>query len=387
VLIRDVQVLNLHYDLPDKGFVCAEGRTNARLTSLVEVTTDEGLTGWGSAYSHPDVLRMIVEQHLRPYLVGEQCSDIDALWRKMYTLTQWYGRKGVAISALGAIDIALWDIRGKELGKPLYQLLGGTDPWVNAYASGLLWQDDLAVLQAEAQKHMADGFTTMKMRLGRDPEYDRAAVLALREVLADKGRIAVDGTHRYTLEGASQFSHFLASQDVAWFEEPFPPEDVETYSQLREQGIVPVAAGENEFGIQGFRELFRIGAVDVAQPDASRTGGVSEVFKIGQLAASCGIDVVTHTWNDAVALVANAHVVAALTNGMMIELDRTGNPFIDDLTVAPLDILDGRLRLSDAPGLGIDLRPEALARYLVPPDQTVQDGNYADLVFGKDFQP
>ncbi|MCU1488597.1 MAG: hypothetical protein JWM85_2 [Acidimicrobiaceae bacterium] len=387
MLISDVRVLNLHYDYEGEGFVCAEGTTNARLTSLVEVVTDDGVSGWGSAYTHPDLLRVIIEGHLKPYLVGENPSDIESLWSMMYGLTRWYGRKGVAISALGAIDIALWDIRGKELGQPLYRVLGGSKPWVTAYASGLLWQDDLAMLRAEAGKHIADGFKTMKMRLGRDPEYDRAAVLALSAELAGNGRIAVDGTHQYSLEEALEFSRFLADHDVAWFEEPFPPEEVETYALLRQAGIVPVAAGENEFGVQGFAELFRTGAVDIAQPDASRTGGVSEAFKIGKLAASYGVGIVTHTWNDAVALIANAHVVAALDNGEMVEVDRTGNPFIDELTTTPLSILDGRLQLSDAPGLGIDLRPETVSRYLVPPGQMVPNGNYADLVFGKDFRP
>jgi D-galactarolactone cycloisomerase len=385
--IQSIEVVNLHFEYPGEGFLCAEGRTKARLTSLVLVTCDDGLTGVGSAYTHPDLMRVIVEQHLAPFLIGADPADTEQLWREMYGLTRWYGRKGVAMSAIGAIDIALWDIRAKQRQQPLYRLLGGTRPEVDAYASALLWQDDLAVLQAEASRHAEAGFRTMKMRLGRDPDYDRAAVAAVTSVIGAGRRVAVDGTHRYSLEQATDLAAFLADHDVAWFEEPFPPEDIDTYAALRLVGRIPVAAGENEFGVQGFAELLRCGAIDIAQPDAARTGGISEALRIGELAATQGVPVITHTWNDAVALLANAHVVAALANGQMVEVDQTGNPFIDRLGISPLDFDDGRLRLPETPGLGIELDPEVIARYRVPAGERVADGNYADLVFGRKYLP
>jgi L-alanine-DL-glutamate epimerase-like enolase superfamily enzyme len=139
--------------------------------------------------------------------------------------------------------------------------------------------------------------------------------------------------------------------------------------------------------VQGFAELLRCGAIDIAQPDAARTGGISEALRIGELAAAQGVPVITHTWNDAVALLANAHVVAALANGQMVEVDQTGNPFIDRLGISPLDFDDGRLRLPETPGLGIELDPEVIARYRVPAGERVADGNYADLVFGRKYLP
>jgi D-galactarolactone cycloisomerase len=385
--IHSVEVVNLHFEYPGEGFRCAEGRTNARLTSLVVITCEDGLTGIGSAYTHPDLMRVIVEQHLAPFLIGADPAATEQLWHDMYGLTRWYGRKGAAMSAIGAVDIALWDIRAKQRQEPLYRLLGGSRPEVEAYASALLWADDLAVLRAEASRHAEDGFRTMKMRLGRDPDYDRAAVAAVTSVIGPGRRVAVDGTHRYSLEQATEFAVFLAGHDVAWFEEPFPPEDIGRYAALRQTGRIPVAAGENEFGVQGFAELLRCGAIDIAQPDASRTGGITEALRIGELAAAQGVPVITHTWNDAVALLANAHVVSALANGQMVEVDRTGNPFIDSLGVSPLHFDDGRLRLPDAPGLGIELDPEVIARYRVPAGDQVADGNYADLVFGRKYLP
>jgi L-alanine-DL-glutamate epimerase-like enolase superfamily enzyme len=152
---------------------------------------------------------------------------------------------------------------------------------------------------------------------------------------------------------------------------------------LRPKLSVPLAAGENEFGAQGFREILRAGAVDIAQPDACRTGGITESMRIARLAAEHGVRIAPHTWSDAVALIANAHVVAALPHGLTVEVDQTGNPSIDALLSEPLQIEDGVLHLSDAPGLGIELNQATVDRLAVPRGQPMLDGNYSDLVFGR----
>ena len=380
--IDSVDVHNLYYRYPDdEVHRCAEGHMGARLTTIVFVNAG-GHTGVGAAYSHPGILRLIIEDHLAPFLVGEDPARIDELWDTMYSLTRWYGRKGAAISAIGAVDTALWDLRGKLEGAPVFELLGAKKSEVSAYASGLLWQDDLALLEREARVHLGDGFRLRKMRLGRDAEYDRNAVAAVSQVLGGKAKLAVDGTHRYTEEAAAQFAQYLSTYDIAWFEEPFPPEDVEAYARLRARVDVPVSAVENEFGVQGFRELFRVGAVDIAQPDVARSGGITECLRIGKLAQEYGVNVVTHTWSDAVALTANAHVVAALDNGMAVEVDRTGCPFMDALLVERPDVRDGKLHLASRPGLGVTVDPKVLATLTLPPGRAVPPGNYADLVFG-----
>jgi L-alanine-DL-glutamate epimerase-like enolase superfamily enzyme len=381
--IESIDVHNLYYRYPDDAvYRCAEGHMGARLTSIVQVRCSGGVTGVGSAYSHPGIVRLVVEDHLAPFLVGRDPTRIDELWDLMYSLTRWYGRKGAAISALGAVDMALWDIRGKVEGAPVYRLLGGADGRVHAYASGLLWQDEMSLLEREALRHVADGFRLMKMRLGRDPDYDRAAVDTVTSVLGGHARLAVDGTHRYTEDEAADFAGFLRDRGVVWFEEPFPPEDVDAYARLRSKAMVPVAAGENEFGLQGFRELLRVGTVDIAQPDASRTGGITEAVRIGSLAAQHDVRVVTHTWSDAVALVANAHVVAALQNGMAVEVDRTGCPFMDGLLLEPPRFSDGNLVLPERPGLGIEVDTAFITRLEVPAGRPFPAGNYADMVFG-----
>jgi L-alanine-DL-glutamate epimerase-like enolase superfamily enzyme len=381
--IASIQVVNLHYRYPENEvYVSADGRMGNRLTSLVFVELDNGLTGVGSAYSHPDLIRVIVEDHLAPLLLGQDPTQIGELWDRMYSLTRWYGRKGAAISALGAIDTALWDLRGKIERVPVHRLLGAKSTAVYAYASGLMWQNDLSLLADEATRHLNDGFGLMKMRLGREPAYDREAVLAVSRTINGRARLAVDGMHRYSVEGATELGALLAEQAVAWFEEPFPPEDIDAYAILRSQVRVPISAGENEFGVQGFRELFRVGAIDIAQPDVSRAGGISECMRIGKLAQESGVKVVTHTWSDAVALVANAHVVAALENGTGVEVDRTGCPLTDELLTVPPDIRGGQLHLSERPGLGIEVDKTILIKFTLARGLPIPAGNYADLVFG-----
>lgn len=382
--IQSLEVETLFHAYPEEARIrCAEGAIGMRLTSLVRVGVEPGLVGLGSAYSHPEIVRLIVEDHLAPFLVGRDVSDVEGLWNRMYSLTRWYGRKGAAISALGAVDTALWDLQGKIAGKPVYKLLAGASS-VPVYASGLLWQDDLETLVDEARRYVDEGFRLMKMRLGRRLDYDYKAVDAVCGAIDGRARVAVDGTHRYSPETAVALGDHLADRDVAWFEEPFPPEDVDAYARLRSAVSVPIAAGENEFGEQGFRELFRAGAVDIAQPDASRTGGISECLKIARIAAQAGVRIATHTWSDAVAVVANAHFAASVPDTLGVEVDRTGTPLMESLLTEPLVIRDGKLHLPDRPGLGVELDEDVVERLRLPRGEPTPAGNYADLVFGNE---
>jgi D-galactarolactone cycloisomerase len=384
--IEQVEAVNLHFDYRGGGgFRYAGGTVTSRVTTLVIVRTDGRHTGIGAAYSHPDLVKLIIERHLGPHLVGRDPADIEELWELMYGLTRWYGRKGAAISALGGVDIALWDLRGKASGKPVYELLGAQRDWVPAYASGLFWTDDLRELEEEAGRHVERGFRRVKMRLGRDAEYDLAAVDAARRGAGRGNDVIVDGSHRYTLELAESVGNELAARGVFWFEEPFPPEQLDAYVELRPRIAVPLAAGENDFGVQGFRELIRAGALDIVQPDACRAGGITECARIGRLAEEADLAVATHTWSDAVALLANAHVVASLENGITVEVDQTGNPFIDELLAEPLRVEDGRLLLGNAPGLGVELDDGTVSRLSAAYGDSMADGNYSDLIFGREY--
>jgi L-alanine-DL-glutamate epimerase-like enolase superfamily enzyme len=381
--IDHIETITLRFEYAD-GFRYAGGQCTARVTSLVLVHTDSGQVGIGAAYSHPGLVHLIVQEQLAPLLIGDDPTDVEALWRKMYRITRWYGRKGVAMSAIGAIDTACWDLRGKSLGKPVWALLGGQRPTCPAYASALLWKEP-AALAEEAARLVEQGFRRVKMRLGYGGDKDRAAVRAVREAIGQNCDVMCDGSMRYSLEDAVALGEFLAENNVFWFEEPFEPEDIDSYVALRSRVSVPLAAGENEFGLQGFRELIRAGALDIVQPDTSRCGGITEAKRVADLAQPAGLRVAPHTWSDAVAVIANAHVVASLPHGITVEVDQTGNPFIEELLVEPLDVRDGQLSLSNAPGLGIELNPLTLKRFRMDDPLRLPDGSYSDMIFGKAF--
>lgn len=380
--IERIEAINLCYEYPEGGrFTYAGGVCTHRVTTLVLVHAESGEVGIGSIYSHPGLVYMIVRDQLDPLLRGADPLEVEQRWDEMYGLTRWYGRKGAAMSALGGVDTALWDLRGKSEGKPVWALLGGKRSTCPAYASGLLW-NTIEGLADQASGYIDDGFRRVKMRLARSEEYDTEAVRAVRKAIGADNDVIVDASMRYHLELARRLGRFLAEQKVFWYEEPFAPEDLDRYAALRGTVEVPIAAGENEFGLQGFRELARAGAVDIVQPDASRCGGISEVHRVGKLAQEHSLRVATHSWSDAVAIVANAHAIAAMDNGLTVEVDRTGTPLVDGLLIGGLQVEDGLLELGDTPGLGIELDWEVIERLRMEDPLTMPTGIYSDMVFG-----
>ncbi len=385
--IRDIEVVTLRFEYPrGGGFRDAGGYCTGRASSLVRVHTDEGISGIGSIYSHPDLVRVIVEGQLAPMLVGQDPLRVEALWESNYNLTRWYGRKGVAMSSLGGVDMALWDIRGKVAGKPICELLGKRRERVPAYASALLWRDDPAELGEEAAGHLERGFRAMKTRLGRNFAYDRDGLRSLRDALGSENRLMVDGNARYSLGQAERMAPLYNEAEISWLEEPFAPEDFESYAALRPKLRVPLAAGENEFGVQGFRELMDRNVVDIVQPDCCRAGGITECARIAGRAAAEGRFVATHTWSDAVALTANLHLLASLEADVVLEIDQTGNALIDDLLSEGLALEDGEVAVPDGPGLGIALNEDVVERYRHPAGEPFPGGNYADMIFGAEYR-
>jgi D-galactarolactone cycloisomerase len=387
VRIRDIQTTTLRFEYPEgRGFDFAGGYCSARVSTLVRVFTDSDHVGLGSVYSHPDLVRTIIEDQLKPMLVGEDPTHIEAHWQRCYSVTRWYGRKGAAVSALGGIDMALWDLRGKAAGQPVYQLLGAKRHRVPAYASALLWKRDVSELREEAQRHLARGFRGMKMRLGRNYAYDSAAVRVVREAIGSENRLMIEGNARYPLDQIKRLLPEYQEAGIFWLEEPFLPECPDSFRELRPHlGSIPVAAGENEFGLQGFRESMDGGVVDIVQPDACRCGGITESLRVAELAAKHGLRVAPHTWSDAIALTANMHVLASLDHGVTVEVDQTGNPFIEELLSTKWKVEKGEIAMPQGPGLGISLDESVVERYSLSKGATIPDGNYSDMVFGRQF--
>ena len=384
--IEHIEALHLYFEYdPAKTFKTPAGPVKGRLTSLIQVHTDDGHVGIGSAYAHPAMVQAVVD-HLNPYLEGRTLDGdtrdrIQKIWRYMSLWTRWSGRKGAAVAALGGIDQALWDIYGKAEGKPVWALLGGERSSCPAYASGLLYSSPEAVGE-DAGLYIDRGFRRVKMRIGLGWDYDLAAVAAVRAAIGPDHDVMADGTHRYDAESAARTADFLAANNVFWFEEPFEPHELDEYTALTALKKLPVAGGENEFGYEGFRELIRCKAVDIVQPDASRCGGITEVLRVAELANQHGMGFAPHSWCDPVAIIANAHAVAARSNGITVEIDQTGNQFINELLGYPLGVTDGMLELGDTPGLGIALDPAALAKFKLARPYDLPVGNHCDLLIG-----
>lgn len=380
--ITEVETIHLRFEYPpDATFSTPAGPVHGRLTTLIRLHTDEGLVGIGSAYAHPGVVQAVID-HLEAFIIGYDPVETERHWNRLHSLSGWYGRKGAAVAAISGVDTAMWDLRGQIESTPVWQLLGGTSPLVPAYASGLLYSSPEAVA-AGAADYLRRGFTRVKMRAGWNWDYDLAAVAAARAAIGSDHDLMVDGTWRFGLDAAIAFSDVLADHDVFWFEEPFAVDDLDDFVALRAHSRVPLTTGENEFAIHGFREHLRAGTVDIVQADASRAGGITEVMKIGQMAADHGVRLAPHTWCDAVAVVANAHVVAASPNGLTCEVDQTGNRFIDELLGDRLPIADGMLDLGQRPGLGISVDEEFIDAHRIHDPRSIRDGNYCDLVYGR----
>jgi L-alanine-DL-glutamate epimerase-like enolase superfamily enzyme len=394
--IEHVETLHLYFEYPEgRSFSTPVGPVKGRTATLVRVHTDDGRVGVGSAYAHPGMVAAAIE-HLTPLLVGTSLDEdarddfaqfaqgggrIATLWRLMYLWTRWSGRKGAAMVAIGGVDQALWDLRGQAAGQPVWRLLGGERSSCPAYASGLLYEspfplDELAVRAVEA------GYRRIKMRIGHTWDIDLASLEAVRKAIGDEIDLMADGTQRFDLESALRMARELERHRVFWFEEPFEPEDLDAYAALRQSVHVPIATGENEFGFQGFREIIRAGAADIVQPDASRCGGISEVLRVAELAQREGLGFAPHSWCDPVAVIANAHVVAARPNGITVEIDQTGNRFIEGLLGAPLTVTDGLLELGDRPGLGVELDADFVRDHRLASASDVPLGNHCDLIFG-----
>lgn len=385
--IEHVEGINLFFEYPEaQRFTYAGGVCTGRVTTVVRVVCEDGRIGYGSAYTHPGMAHLTINGQLAPLLRGDDPREVEALWDKMYGVTRWYGRKGAAMTALGGIDTALWDLRAQDAGQPLWKLFGGGTARCPAYASGLLWSDTES-LAREATTHIENGFRRVKMRLSRSEEYDTEAVRAVRRAIGADNDMLVDASMRYTPTIAKRMGDFFAEHGVFWYEEPFAPEDIDAYTGLRGTVGVPLAAGENEFGFQGFRELARAGAVDILQPDASRCGGLSEVRRVCDLAAEHGLKAATHSWSDALAIVANAHAIAAAPAGITVEIDRTGNPFVEELLGTPLAVEDGQIDLGEAPGLGVEVNEAVIERHRMADPLAMPEGSFSDMMFGTAFFP
>ncbi len=341
--------------------------------ALVELRTDTGLVGHGSIGGFTSAGRDVVETYLAPLVLGESPFDVELLQDKMYRSTVRFGRKGVVVAAISAIDIACWDLMGKFLKQPVYNLLGGrTKPRVRAYASRLYALEDLDALAAEARGYVAQGFTALKQRFGFGPtdgaegmRRNIELIRTVREAVGDDIELAADAYMGWDLAYAAEMERRLRPYHLSWIEEPFPPDALGSYVQLRQKSETRISHGEHEYTIHGFKQLIELGTADILQPDANRVGGITAMKKICALAEAADLPVYPHS-NEA----HNFHVIVSQSNCPLVEYfpdvePDTGNELFWKVFRGEPRAERGHLAPNPAPGLGIEPDPAVISAYRI----------------------
>jgi L-alanine-DL-glutamate epimerase-like enolase superfamily enzyme len=370
VKITDVEAIVLRQATIDEAI--ADGSQD---DLVVLVHTDEGLTGVGEVDSSPEVVRSLLESGgshavatgLRDALLGEDPLDVERLWQKMYRSVIYFGRRGIAVHAISGLDIALWDLKGKALGKPVCELLGTPlRDRVRAYAS-LLMPETPGEVTERVGALREEGFTAVKLGwgpLGQDAARDVALAAAAREAGGEGVEIMIDSGLGYVADAktAIDVAREYERLGVYWMEEPFEPDEYEAYAELADTVELRVAAGEQDATRWGFRELVERAHVDVVQPDVTRCGGITELLRIGEQARAAGVQTVPHAWKSGIIKAASLHVNAVLPDATFQEYCIADTPINTRLTVERLPLLDdGTVAVPTAPGLGITLDEELMA--------------------------
>jgi D-galactarolactone cycloisomerase len=357
-----------------ESFYFSQWEYSERKICIVRVTSDTGHTGWGEGYGPAGLVRAGIE-HLTPFILGQNPLETETIWSIMYRRTLDFARRGILVSAMSAIDVALWDMKGKILDQPVHMLLGGKQrERVIPYATGMYFTRGKnlgEMLAREAGKYAEAGYKGMKMKVGLCVEEDIENVRRVREAIGPDIDLMIDANHAYNLREAVRLAKAVEPYQIYWFEEPISPEYYGQYAELRTKTTIPIAVGECEYLRFGFQTLLQAGSVDIIQPDICASGGLTEAKRIAALASAHGVEVVPHTWGTGIAIAAAIHFVANLEPlpGRLkapenyLEYDRTENGLRDELTRTEMVTENGEIMIGDAPGLGVELNEDALHKY------------------------
>ncbi len=347
-----------------------------RTGCIVEIVTDSDIEGWGECFG-PAALNAAIVRAYAPYLIGQDPLASEYLWQLLYEKFRDQGQKGLAITALSGVDIALWDIKGKHFGAPIHRLMGGPlRADVEAYATGtyrLATGDPHDYIVKEVEGYRREGFKGVKLKIGFDVADDLALIRAVRRAIGPDCKLMLDANHGYDTLEAIDLGKRAADQDIAWFEEPVIPEDLRAYCEVRARQPIPIAGGECEFTRYGFREVLACGAIDILQSDTCAAGGLSECKKIADMALAFGVRYVPHVWGTAIGLAAALQLIAVLPpmplrhvpREPLLEFDRSEHPFRQAVVKSPIEHDQGRVKIPTGPGLGIEIDRAALKRFSI----------------------
>lgn len=370
--IRRITTHILSAPLKDE-FAYSQAWYGQRTAMLVEIETDGGHIGWGEAFGPPGISASVVS-HLSQLLIGRDAMATDLHWQTMYNALRDHGQRGGAIEGLSAIDIALWDLRGKHLDTSVAVLLGGPiRSRVQAYATGLYRQrkSDDAMLCDEARQYAGKGFSAVKLKIGFGLADDIATTARIREAVGTDIGLMVDANHAYDVADALAYARACADMGLGWFEEPVIPEDTAGYAEVRRASKIPIAGGEAAFTRFGFRDLFLARAIDIAQPDAMAVGGITECKRVFDMATAFGIRCNPHVWGTGIGLAASLQLLAVVPHAPpslnprepLLEFDCTEHPIRQAILQRPLEPARGWIDIPSGPGLGIEIDRDALTRF------------------------
>ncbi|MCM2130260.1 mandelate racemase/muconate lactonizing enzyme family protein [Larsenimonas rhizosphaerae] len=359
----------------ERAFESASMRFERRQACLVEITCDDGTIGWGECLGPARANAAIVTIYGR-MLEGMNPLDTTCCWSELYNLLRDQGQRGLAVTALSGIDIALWDIKGRHLGVSVATLLGGRfRESVPAYATGGFRTDGLdriASISADMGRYAREGFSGVKIKIGFDVEEDLRLIRAVREAIGPSVRLMIDANHGYDALEAIELGQRAAIFSIDWFEEPVVPEQLSAYQAVRAGQPIPVAGGETWQGAFAMQEALKAGAVDILQPDVCAAGGLTEALRIVALADLHGIRLVPHVFGTSIGMAAALQFLAALPPSprrreprpLWFEFDCTPNPLRQAMVTSPLLPDAGWMNIPDGPGLGIDIDRAGLNRFL-----------------------
>jgi len=370
--IADVRAYPTSFPIPpDSSVTLGIGRAVKRDAVVVKVTTDDGLVGYGEAHHGraPGAVAHLVNTTLRQLVLGMDAADTTGVWARVYKMQLGsHGMGAGAAIGLSGIDLALWDLRGKAVGWPLYRLLGGAARAIPAYAGGVsLGYQEPAKLVDEARALVAAGYKAVKLRIGDTVERDLERVAAVRKAFGDGLVILTDANTGYTVADARRAMPGLDAHGVGWLEEPFPAHDHRSYALAATFGRVPLAAGENHYTRFEFTRLIEDRAITILQPDLAKTGGITEGLRIAALASAWKLSINPHTSMTGLSMAASIHFLAAIENAGYFEADVSkGNLFRDRLTSTPYTLdRDGCVRPLEKPGIGVEVDEDFLAKHPV----------------------
>lgn len=315
----------------ERPFTSARGWLDAtRASCLVGIETDQGIVGWGECFGPAAALKAVVDTMLAPRMIGRDPFDVGVIWEDLYNRVKDYGLTGLSVAGISGTDIALWDVVGRALGRPIHKLIGGGD------------------LQADA-----------------------ARVAAVCRTVGGDIRLAMDANHCFSVPNAIRLGRMREPHDILWFEEPISPEDRKGYAEVTRALDPALAGGENEFTRWGFRDIVVEKAMDIVQPDLCAAGGSSACLKIATLASAHGVECVPQAWGSAIGLAASVQFLAALPDQPpawrpippMLEFEQTPNPLRDRLAREPIVPREGIVRVPETPGIGIEIDRDALMRF------------------------